>query len=149
MFCTACGKEISASDAFCNSCGHSLQASSPTNYRVVNKPNGWSLNKIVIVIFSIAILAAIVRVATVSNEGSGTSPQNSTTPTDSVGRTIPSSVTNDAELLIYRCGTPDTDESAENDVPRPPIPPRMLTYKKAHLRFAYIPSDSKIGDPPP
>jgi len=70
--------------------------------------------------------------------------------TDSRGRPVPSSVTNDAELLIHRCGQPDIDDSTENDVPRPPIPSRLITYKKARLMFAYVPGDgAKLGDNPP
>jgi len=63
---------------------------------------------------------------------------------------VPPSVTNDAELLLFRCGAADIDDSTEDDNPRPPIPTRMITYKKAHLRFAYVPGgDSRVGDPPP
>ena len=91
-----------------------------------------------------AILICIVWLA--SNSPNNSQPAS----TDSAGRAIPASITNDAELLIYRCGKPDTDYSGENEVPRPLIPPRLITYKKAHLRFAYIPGgDSKVGDPPP
>ena len=61
-----------------------------------------------------------------------------------------SSARNDAELLIYRCGKPDKDDSTENDRPRPPIPTRLITYKKAHLMFAYYPGgEATIDDPPP
>lgn len=58
--------------------------------------------------------------------------------------------TNDAELLLSRCGTPDIDDSTQYDSPRPPIPTRLITYRKARLRFAYVPGGgAKIGDPPP
>jgi hypothetical protein len=70
--------------------------------------------------------------------------------TDSAGNPIPATVTNDAQLLVSRCGKPDKDDSTEYDKPRPLIPARLITYKKAHLMFAYIPgADSRLGDPPP
>lgn len=57
---------------------------------------------------------------------------------------------NDAELLIARCGSPSQDESTEFDDPRPPIPSRLITYRSAALRFAYVPGGgAKVGDPPP
>jgi hypothetical protein len=70
--------------------------------------------------------------------------------TDSIGRELPSSVTNDAELLIHRCGQPDLDVSTEDDRPRPTTATRMLTYRKTHLRFAFLPGGgARAGDPPP
>jgi len=68
--------------------------------------------------------------------------------TDSSGRTVAASVHNDADLLVYRCGKPDRVLDSSQDVPRPPIPSRILTYRKAHLRFAYVPS-GPVGQPPP
>lgn len=68
--------------------------------------------------------------------------------TDSLGRNVPESVTNDAELLVYRCGKPDKVLDTSEDDPRPPIPSRILTYRKAHLRFAYIP-EGEFDKPPP
>lgn len=67
---------------------------------------------------------------------------------DSQGQPQPASVTNDAELLVYRCGTPDVILDTSYDNPRPPIPSRILTYRKAHLKIAYLP-DAPMGDPPP
>jgi hypothetical protein len=59
-------------------------------------------------------------------------------------------VSNDAALLLVRCGTPSLDDSTENDDPRPPIPSRTIEYKKQGLRFMYIPGGgAKLGDPPP
>jgi hypothetical protein len=92
-------------------------------------------------------VAVVVIVAFLSTFNQTSAP---TTPTDSLGRSVPASVTNDAELLLFRCGKPDNDESTESDVPRPPIVTRFITYKKAHLKFAYMPGgESKVGDPPP
>jgi hypothetical protein len=51
---------------------------------------------------------------------------------------------------MFRCGRPDKDEASDYDDPRPPIPTRLITYKKAHLKFAYIPGGhTKPDDPPP
>jgi hypothetical protein len=59
-------------------------------------------------------------------------------------------VTNDAELLIARCGTPTSDDSTDYDNPRPPIPSRTIEYKKQKLRFMFIPGGGAlVGDPPP
>ena len=59
------------------------------------------------------------------------------------------SVTNDAELLLDRCGSPDVDWATDRDEPRPLIPSRFITYRKPHLRFGYVPNgDSNIADPP-
>ena len=93
---------------------------------------------------SFALLMAGAIVMTVGCDG-GTSAH-----TDSAGNPIPATVTNDAELLVSRCGKPDKDDSTEYDKPRPLIPARLITYKKAHLMFAYIPGGgSRLGNPPP
>jgi hypothetical protein len=70
-------------------------------------------------------------------------PKNSPTP-------APQLVSDDAELLISRCGKPDVDDSTAYDKPRPPIPSRFITYKKAHLMVVYLPGGgTKLNDPPP
>ena len=57
---------------------------------------------------------------------------------------------NDAELLIDRCGTPSGDGSSEYDNPRPPIPSRVIEYDSHKLRFMFLPGGNiKLGDPPP
>jgi hypothetical protein len=65
--------------------------------------------------------------------------------------TVPATrAVNQAKALIRRCGPPDQDVSTANNDPRPPIPFRVLDYKSAHLRFAFVPgAGAKIGDPPP
>lgn len=113
---------------------------------------GWSIRtiqyryKIVFTIFVIILVVAVngveksdVRHAKVANPS-----QNN----DAVGRTLPASVTNDSELLVDRCGNPDTVLDTSDDDPRPPIPTRILTYRKAHLKIAFT-SNAPIGDPPP
>ena len=55
-----------------------------------------------------------------------------------------------AAALIRRCGPPNQDISTANNDPRPPIPFRILDYRNAHLKFAFVPGDgARIGDPPP
>ena len=57
---------------------------------------------------------------------------------------------NDAELLIARCGRPSGDGSSEYDNPRPPIPSRVIEYNSYKLRFMFLPGGNiKLGDPPP
>ena len=54
---------------------------------------------------------------------------------DSLGREIPPWVKNDADLLVFRCGEPDKVIDTSHDDPRPLIPSRLITYRKAHLRI--------------
>lgn len=106
-------------------------------------------------IVGMGILGAIVGPQDQEKKDPATaSPSTVTQPgathTDSRGRPVSPSVTNDAELLIHRCGPPDSDSSTENDSPRPPIPSRLITYKKARLMFAYTPGGgAKVGAEPP
>lgn len=67
---------------------------------------------------------------------------------DTEGRPLPASVANDVELLVDRCGTSNVVLDRSVDNPRPPIPTRILTYRKAHLKVAYFP-DAPMGSPPP
>jgi hypothetical protein len=60
----------------------------------------------------------------------------------------PVAVSDDAALLISRCGQPANDDSTAYDSPRPPIPARIIEYRSQKLRFAFIPA-GKLGDPPP
>jgi len=81
-------------------------------------------------------------------------PPSSTVPipavTDSKGRPVPPGVTNDAELLIARCGRPSRDVSTAYEDPRPPIPVRVVEYRKHGLRFMFFPGgNAHVGDPPP
>ncbi|GEM_PF-3475848 len=69
--------------------------------------------------------------------------------TDSKGRPVSRGVTDDAELLLTRCGAPPKDDSSEHDDPRPPIPSRVVEYQRYKLRFIFIPGAGRLGDPPP
>jgi hypothetical protein len=60
------------------------------------------------------------------------------------------SATNAAELLVANCGQPSSDDSREYDSPRPPIPTRIIEYRRFGLRFIFIPGKpTTLGDPPP
>ena len=54
----------------------------------------------------------------------------------------------DLSLLEQKYGAPDIDDSTEHDNPRPPIVSRLITYKKEHVRAAYIPDAQEGADPP-
>ena len=68
---------------------------------------------------------------------SGTTPNSQNR--DSLGRPLAASVTNDAELLLSRCGRPDSDISTENDTPRPPIPTRLIEYRRQRVKVVFVP----------
>jgi hypothetical protein len=51
----------------------------------------------------------------------------------------PQMVNNDADLLVFRCGTPDRDEIAGGALGGQQINARMIEYAAGHLRFVYVP----------
>ena len=55
----------------------------------------------------------------------------------------------DAKLVRSRCGRPDSDDSTQNDRPRPPMVTRWFVYKKTHVKVFFIQADGHVGDPPP
>jgi|SRR6266850_120731 len=171
MFCTQCGLEARGNDKFCSGCGAALPAA--TSGRVVPPPDssgvqqssslpartgslvgadsnqsasfgprlpgpaiGW-----VLVLVICVVLVSVFKPRTLTNEQTNRSVVESAPA---------STATNEAELLIERCGRPSNDDSAENDIPRPPIPSRVVEYKKQRLRFLFIPGGTaKLGDAPP
>ncbi len=141
--CPACGSKIDGVGKFCTNCGADTQARSspgtaPAQAPVKKKPIGL-LNGCLIVLavfVGLIILLAIIG---------PTDHNKSTEPTVSE-----STASNDAALLLSRCGQPSSDDSTEYDNPRPPIPTRIIEYKQKKLRFMFIPGGgSKVGDPPP
>lgn len=52
----------------------------------------------------------------------------------------------DVGTLIARCGTPDADVSSADEVPRPLVVTRILTYRTPHLKAVYVPD--RNGPPP-
>ena len=126
----SCGKELASNARTCPGCGERF-----THPFV----------KMLALLFILPIIVAFMMAFGGVNTGGDTAEH-----TDSVGRTVPASITNDADLLVYRCGKPNKDDSTAYDNPRPPIPTRLITYSKAHLMFAYFPGgEVKLGDPPP
>lgn len=61
--------------------------------------------------------------------------------------------TDQGAWVIRLAGTPDEDYSSENEVPRPPIVARMITYSAKHVRVILMPEvpgkPNAIGTPPP
>jgi hypothetical protein len=52
------------------------------------------------------------------------------------------------EYIIKTYGRPNVIDSTDYDRPRPPIPTKVLTYKKERVRFIFLP-DGVFGAPPP
>jgi hypothetical protein len=101
----------------------------------------------------IGCLGLVALIVVVAFLGSVFSTGPTTAPTASgVSSTEPrkqQTVSNDAELLLSRCGPPSLDDSTDKDKPRPPIPSRWIEYKQYGLRVVFIPIEAKVGDPPP
>jgi len=134
-YCPACAKMNPDNSTFCNTCGSVLSTGQKPSVRVVDGRPKYTFLKILVV-----GIGALMLYGMISSMDS---------PSPNIAPASPS-VSNDAELLLSRCGPADRDSSTENDDPRPPIPTRFIEYKKAHLKFAYVPgAGSKVGDPPP
>jgi hypothetical protein len=128
-FCATCGKATSTGAAFCPSCGAAVAGPAQPAKK---KTSGCVM--ILAVMFGLVLLLIVVSILM--------SPVHTPRPTDIA--------TDDAELLILRCGQPTKDNSTAYDDPRPPIPSRTVEYDKQKLRFLFIPGgDAKVGDPPP
>jgi len=99
----------------------------------------------VVKVFGIAFLLCLIIGICLVIASVGPSPN-----TEPLATATSAPALNDAELLISRCGKPNRDDSTENDNPRPPIVTRIIEYRKAHLKYAFVPGGgSKVGDPPP
>jgi len=121
--CKECGNEISTDAKICPHCG---------------KRTGMSKSSGCLLIFALIILVLIIlaKIADVGNEPSTSHQTPITQPSD------------DAALLLSRCGKPDADDSTAYDNPRPPIPTRWLEYRKAHVKALFIPSGATDAPPP-
>jgi hypothetical protein len=96
------------------------------------------------VLFGIGIIGVFI-LAFISGSSTPSSQNH-----DSLGRPLAASVTNDADLLLSRCGRPDADISTENDSPRPPIPTRLIEYRKQRVKVVFVPGgQARVNDPPP
>jgi hypothetical protein len=171
MFCTQCSLEARDNDKFCSGCGAALPAA--TSGRVVPPPDSPGLQQSsslpartdslvgadsnqsasfgprlpgpaigwVLVLVICVVLVSVFKPRTLTNEQTNRSVVESA---PGVG------ATNDAEILISRCGQPSKDDSTDYDNPRPPIPTRIVEYKNQRLRFMFIPGGgAQLGDPPP
>jgi hypothetical protein len=123
----SCGSSVANNAMVCPTCGHRFTRTSV-------KLLAWFLG----IPFVISLIFAI-----------NSSPDATSRVTDSKGRPVSPGVTNDAELLLARCGRPSKDDSTDHDKPRPPIPSRIVEYKKQRLRFLFVPGgQTPIGEPP-
>jgi hypothetical protein len=134
-FCPSCGADTGDTARFCPKCGTGLGVASPAPKKKR------TLLKVVVVLFGLFILLAII----------GSLGDNHTAPTaDSQRNALPLGVTDDASLLVARCGQPSSDDSTAYDNPRPPIPSRTIEYRKQKLRFLFVPGfGATMGDSPP
>jgi hypothetical protein len=64
------------------------------------------------------------------------------------GLTIAAGAEDQAAEIIRRCGKPTIDDNTGHDRPRPIIVTRWIEYRKAAVRFMFIP-DAKASAPPP
>jgi len=155
--CPECKRQVSNQAKSCPHCGHPLKASGREPSTPVQsqggtperhgRRNGWVIA---------GVLVALVLIASqLGNKQSNTTrpeatASTATSVTDSLGRPVAPDVTDDASLLLSRCGRPSKDDSTAYDNPRPPIPSRIIEYARQKLRFAFVPgSGAKLGDPPP
>ena len=61
---------------------------------------------------------------------------------------VSAAIRNDIDVLLDRCGRPDRITKIGGFEPGPLVPQRIMTYKRAHLRLAYVDADP-VGHAPP
>jgi hypothetical protein len=127
-FCPNCGMAVGAGGQFCRKCGKPLVAAAVPGEK---SSMGRKLGIATVIALGFLALLAII--------GSETKPSGSS-----------STIANDADLIISRCGKPDVDDSSAYDNPRPPIPIRFVEYKAQRVRFSFLPGGgTRPSDPPP
>jgi hypothetical protein len=134
-FCSKCGADAGNAN-FCPKCGASILATASTS----EKKKGMGC-------FTGGCLVSVIAVVGIMVLGALTHDSQKTDSTDS-NTSATATVSDDAALLISRCGQPSNDDSTAYDDPRPPIPSRIIEFGKHGLRFMFIPT-GKLGDPPP
>ena len=122
-----------------------LSGSHPRPKRTVApapKPSSPTLRKLkIVVLVVLGLLVAMIAL------GFAVGPEKKSADATEAA---PAPSLDDAGRLIAACGKPDEEIDTSRDNPPPPIPSRMITYRKARLMFAYIPGGgAKLGDPPP
>jgi hypothetical protein len=126
--CVECTREVSTDAKECPYCGKRK----PTReWWMPTAPAGC-----LIIFFLLAIFGSLI------------STRSSHSPASAPHATARGEVHDDLTLLISRYGKPDRDENSENEVPRPSIVTRRLTYTKAHVRANYVPDTSVDASPP-
>lgn len=109
------------------------KAGQALNRSLFLKLAAWALG----ILIGLAVLGAIVgQMGKSSSAGVSSSPGTN------------SAATNDADILIARCGKPSSDYSSQYENPPPPMLSRIVEYKEHQLRFLFVPR-GHIGDPPP
>lgn len=129
--CPFCAEEIQDEAIVCKHCGRDLQPQKKTK-----KGAGLGGGCLAVIVLFVGLIA-IGMCNSPSDRGSSRPPRET-------------AANDDAQLLFSRCGTPDVDDSTAYDRPRPPIPSRIVEYRRVGLRIAFVPGyGAKIGDPPP
>ena len=136
--CSACGSQVALNAQFCSGCGRPITALAVPNPPKKTRMWPW----IIVALFVLIIIGSILDT---SSSKSANSASSSTASSN-----LPASIKDDADLLIYRCGKPSKDDTTAYDKPRPPIPTRIIDYKKQRVRAVFYPGgDAKVGSPPP
>src|SRR5271156_3725674 len=110
-----CGNDVARNAKFCPKCGNRFTSG-------FVKFVAWSLG----IFIGLPLLMMIVM----GQSSTPTTVASNPVVTDSKGRAVPAGVSNDADLLVARCGRPTSDDSTANDDPRPPIPSRIVEYHR-------------------
>lgn len=121
--CKECGQQISSDAKACPHCG---------------KKTGVGAGGCLLAI--LGVIVACVLIALLSD------PTPHSTNSNLGVQVAPPS--DDADLLLSRCGQPDVDDSTAYDNPRPPIPTRWIVYKKAGVQVMFV-ARGAMGSPPP
>lgn len=126
MPCPSCKNPVAGNARVCPNCGHRFT------------------HPFVMFLAALFVLALLGAIAQTMMEGSRTKASSSASSS-----TTPDWVDNDADLVISRCGKPDHEMNTAFDHPQPTLPSRFLTYKRAHLKFAYLAAGDSLGEAPP